>query len=106
MNNSYEENRCMCKNCNIVFPSRNKLFKHITYCLDTDTVKRQNEEKKILARHAINEDKIKQCEYLKKINVIYQKILSECQHSSDLHDLYEYLKFFDEDPYNAIESIN
>ena len=107
MNNSSadEENRCRCKNCNIVFPSRNKLFKHITHCPDPETVKLQNKQKKEFARRSIEEDKIKQLDYLNKINVIYQQILSGCQNSDDIRDLYEYLEFFDEDPYNAIESI-
>ena len=44
------ESKCRCKNCNVVFPSRNKLFKHIEYCPDPKVVQqqllKQNEQKK------------------------------------------------------------
>ena len=99
MSNSIEtfiidENKCRCKNCNVVFPSRNKLFKHIEHCPEHMVVQQQLLEKNIQNKRAIELDRPKQLENLKNVEDTYQSILSNCHNSSDLQDFHEFLEFF------------
>jgi hypothetical protein len=111
MNNSavgtpiVDENKCRCKNCNVVFPSRNKLFKHIEHCLDPMVVQQQLLEQNEQKKRAIELDRPKQLENLKNVEDTYQRILSNCHHSSDLQDFHEFLEFF-LNTHDAIAYIN
>ena len=87
-----EEERRRCEKCNVIFPSRNKLFQHIKYCPEDEIVKQKLREQEEQKKKAIEEDRPKQEEHLKNIEEVYQQILSDCRNSDELQNVYDYLQ--------------
>ena len=88
-----EEERRRCEKCNVIFPSRNKLFQHIKQgCPEDEFVKQKLREQEEQKKKAIEEDMPKQEEHLKNIEEVYQQILSDCRNSDELQNVYDYLQ--------------
>ena len=101
-----EEDRCRCTKCNVVFPSRNKLFKHITNCSDPKVAQQKLLEENERKKRAIEMELSKQREHIREIEDIYQTILNHSHCSNDLQELQEYLELFLKDRENAMTCIS